>query len=415
MEVYSILLPLGLILVFSKILVILCKKVSLPGVVGMLLSGLILLAISYIPKQPIINDTGKNAIKFCAEIGVILIMFSAGLGTNLKQIKAVGKPTIFITLAGILLPMGLGFLVAVLFNGGFGAFKENLYGNLFYGTILTATSVSITVATLKELGVLGSKAGTTIVSSAILDDILGVVILSFILSISGKSESSSDNPLIVLLLTLIYFGVVIILKLVVGKLFKYLDKKYPHHRRIPIFSIGFCFIFAWISQEFFGIADITGAFAAGLILSDNFDKEYIDRKTETLGYMFFTPVFFANVGLSLTFSAIKPSFILFGTLFVLVGILGKLLGCGLTAKACKYSFKDSLRVGVGMMARAEVALVCAQTGINAGLISPNITPFLLILIIITSFATPLIIKGSYKGELTDKMLEDSKPLEIAEQ
>jgi len=253
-------------------------------------------------------------------------MFSAGLGTNLKQIKAVGKPTIFITLAGILLPMGLGFLVAVLFNGGFGAFKENLYGNLFYGTILTATSVSITVATLKELGVLGSKAGTTIVSSAILDDILGVVILSFILSISGKSESSSDNPLIVLLLTLIYFGVVIILKLVVGKLFKYLDKKYPHHRRIPIFSIGFCFIFAWISQEFFGIADITGAFAAGLILSDNFDKEYIDRKTETLGYMFFTPVFFANVGLSLTFSAIKPSFILFGTLFVLVGILGKLLG-----------------------------------------------------------------------------------------
>ncbi|MBO4962541.1 MAG: cation:proton antiporter [Clostridia bacterium] len=415
MEVYSILLPLGLILVFSKILVILCKKVSLPGVVGMLLSGLILLAISYIPKQPIINDTSKNAIKFCAEIGVILIMFSAGLGTNLKQIKAVGKPTIFITLAGILLPMGLGFLVAVLFNGGFGAFKENLYGNLFYGTILTATSVSITVATLKELGVLGSKAGTTIVSSAILDDILGVVILSFILSISGKSESSSDNPLIVLLLTIIYFGVVIILKLVVGKLFKYLDKKYPHHRRIPIFSIGFCFIFAWISQEFFGIADITGAFAAGLILSDNFDKEYIDRKAETLGYMFFTPVFFANVGLSLTFSAIKPSFILFGTLFIFVGILGKLLGCGLTAKACKYSFKDSLRVGVGMMARAEVALVCAQTGINAGLISPNITPFLLILIIITSFATPLIIKGSYKGELTDKMLEDSKPIEIAQQ
>ncbi len=410
-EVYSILLPLGLILVFSKILVILCKKISLPGVVGMLLSGLVLLCITLIPKQNLITDSGKNAIKFCAEIGVVLIMFSAGLGTNLKQIKAVGKPTIFITLAGIILPMGLGFLVAVIFNGGFGAFKDNLYSNLFYGTILTATSVSITVATLKELGVLGGKAGTTIVSSAILDDILGVIMLSFILSISGKNKSSASNPLIVLLLTLIYFGVVILLKIFIGKLFKYLDKKYPHHRRIPIFSLGFCFIFAWISQEVFGIAEITGAFAAGLILSDNFDKEYIDRKTETLGYMFFTPVFFANVGLSLTFTSIDMSFVLFGSLFVLAGIIGKLLGCGLTAKLCKYSFKDSLRVGLGMMARAEVALVCAQTGINAGLIDSKITPFLLLLIIITSFATPLAIKGTYQGELGKNMLDNTKPLE----
>ena len=399
MEVYSILLPLGLILVFSKVLVIFCKKISLPGVVGMLLSGLILLGISYIPKQFIISNVGKEIINFFAEIGVILIMFSAGLGTNLKQIKAVGKPTIFITLAGIILPMGLGFLVAVLFNGGFSNFKTNLYSNLFYGTILTATSVSITVATLKELGVFNGKAGTTIVSSAILDDIIGVIILSFVLSISGNSNGSSDNPLVVLLLTLLYFGVVILLKIFVGKLFKYLDNKYPHHRRIPIFSIGFCFIFAWASQEIFGIADITGAFAAGLILSDNFDKDYIDRKTETLGYMFFTPVFFANVGLRLTFTKIEPSFIIFGSLFVLVGIIGKLIGCGLAARACKYSFKDSLRVGVGMMARAEVALVCAQTGINNGLIDPAITPFLLVLIIITSFATPLVLKSSYKGEL----------------
>ena len=411
MEVYSILMPLGLILVFSKVLVILCKKISLPGVVGMLLSGLLLLAISKIPNLDIITPEGKNAIKFCAEIGVILIMFSAGLGTNIKQIKAVGKPTIFITLAGIILPMGLGFLVAVLFNGGFGAFKANLYSNLFYGTILTATSVSITVATLKELGVFGEKAGITIVSSAILDDILGVVILSFILAISGKSKSTNDNPLIVLLLTIIYFGVVIILKILIGKLFKFLDKKYPHHRRIPIFSLGFCFIFAWASEKLFGVADITGAFAAGLILSDNFDKEYIDRKTETLGYMFFTPVFFANVGLSLEFTGIQSNFILFGTLFIIAGILGKLIGCGLTAKACKYSFKDSFRVGIGMMARAEVVLVCAQKGIDNGLIPSSITPFLLILIIITSFATPLAIKSTYKNELNENMIDNATIVE----
>lgn len=400
---YALLLPLGLILIFSKVLVILCKKISLPGVVGMLLSGVLLGLIGLIPNQTILNDDIRRGISYLSEIGVILIMFSAGLGTNVRQIKAVGKPTIAITLAGIILPMGLGFLVASIFNSGFSAFNDNLYSNLFYGTILTATSVSVTIATLKELGKLGGKVGTTIVSSAILDDILGVIILSVVISMSGLG-SGNNNPLVVLGLTILYFIVVFILRKVIGKLFTYLDKKYPHHRRIPIFSIGFCFIFAYISEKLFGIADITGAFVSGLILSDNFDKEYIDNKAETLGYMFFTPVFFANVGLKLDFSAIEPSFILFGTMFVIAGILGKLLGCGLAAKACKYDMKDSLRIGVGMMARAEVALVCAQKGIDCGLISSSVTPFLFILIIFTSFVTPLTLKATYKNEL-------NKPLE----
>ncbi len=396
---YKLLLPLGLILIFSKVLVIFCKKISLPGVVGMLLSGVILGLVAYVPNQTVLDDGIRGGISYLSEIGVILIMFSAGLGTNVKQIKAVGKPTILITIAGIILPLGLGFLVATIFNGGFGKFSENLYSNLFYGTILTATSVSVTVATLKELGKLGEKAGTTIVSSAILDDILGVIILSFVISISGVG-SGNDNPLIVLALTVVYFIVIFILRKIVGKLFTYLDKKYPHHRRIPIFSIGFCFLFAYVSEKIFGIADITGAFASGLILSDNFDKEYIDNKAETLGYMFFTPVFFANVGLKLDFGAIEPSFILFGSMFVLAGIIGKLLGCGAAAKACGYSNKDSLRVGVGMMARAEVALVCAQKGIDCGLISSSVTPFLFILIIATSFITPLTLKATYKNELS---------------
>ena len=186
---------------------------------------------------------------------------------------------------------------------------------------------------------------------------------------------------------------------------RWIDKRYPHHRRIPIFSLGFCFLFAYVSEKVFGIADITGAFAAGLILSDNYDKDYIDRKTEILSYMFFTPIFFANVGLSVKFSTIDPSFILFGVMFIIAGILGKLVGCGGASLLCKYSFKDSLRVGIGMMARAEVALVCAEKGRACGLISSSITPFLIILIMITSFVTPLTLKATYKGELNQPLSE----------
>ena len=395
-HIYTLLFPLGMILILSKGLVIICKKLSLPGVVGMLVSGLLIGCIRFIPHQTLLTNVELDGIKYLSKIGVILIMFSAGIETDFKKIKAVGKPTIIITLFGMIFPLGLGFLVATLCNGGFSSLKDNLYENLFYGTILTATSVSVTVATLKELGVLGGKAGTTIVSAAILDDILGVVLLSFVISISGVG-GKNRSVWLVILLTVVYFVIVIILKKLVGMLFRFLDKRYPHHRRIPIFSLGFCFLFAFLSEKLFGIADITGAFAAGLMLSDNFDRNYIDRKAEVLGYMFFTPVFFANVGLSVKFSAISPDFILFGTLFVIAGMLGKFLGCGSASLVCKYSFKDSVRVGIGMMARAEVALVCAQKGIDCHLISPSITPFLFILIILTSFITPLVLKGTYKN------------------
>ena len=390
-HIYTLLLPLGLILIFSKILVIGCKKFALPGVIGMLLSGVLLALIKFIPNQSVITDVETKGISYLSKIGVILIMFSAGLETDLKKIKKVGLPTVFITIAGVILPMALGFLVALFFNGGVSSFKANVHSNLFYGAILTATSVSVTVSTLKELGKLDGKAGTTIISAAILDDVVGVIVLSFVVSTSGKGNGS-DKLWLIILLSVIYFVVVILLKLFIGKLFDWLDKRYPHHRRIPIFSLGFCFIFSYISEKVFGIADITGAFMAGLILSNNMDRKYIDEKTEMLGYMVFTPVFFANVGLTVKFSSIEPEFIL------LAGLLGKFFGCSATALACKYSPKDSVRVGLGMMARAEVALVCAQKGMDCGLISASITPFLFILIILTSFVVPLLLKLTYRGE-----------------
>lgn len=395
-DYYIILLPLALILIFSKIFMKVCKKLNLPSVIGMIVAGLLIGLISYIPNQDILNETTQEGLGFLSKIGAILILFSAGLETDLKQIKSVGGPAVIITIAGVIVPMGLGFLVATLCNGGFANLTHDaLLTNLFYGTILTATSVGITVQTLREMGKLNSRVGSTIVAAAIIDDVLGIIVLSFVLALKGNG-GEAVNPWIVVLKTVGYFAVIAVLSFVASKAFKWLDKRFEHHRLVPIFSLAFCFIIAYLSEKYFGIADITGAYIVGLILSTNNESGYIERKTDILSYMLFVPVFFANIGISTKFESISGSFILFGCLFIVAGIVGKLIGCGIAAKCCKYSFSDSVKIGVGMMARAEVCLVTASKG--AGIIDNNIMPFIVLLIIITSLLSPIFLKLIYNHD-----------------
>lgn len=408
-DYYIILLPLALILIFSKIFMKICKKLNLPSVIGMIVAGLLIGLISYIPNQDILNETTQEGLGFLSKIGAILILFSAGLETDLKQIKSVGGPAVIITIAGVIVPMGLGFLVATLCNGGFANLTHDaLLTNLFYGTILTATSVGITVQTLREMGKLNSRVGSTIVAAAIIDDVLGIIVLSFVLAFKGNG-GEAVNPWIVVLKTIGYFAVIAILSFVASKAFKWLDKRFEHHRLVPIFSLAFCFIIAYLSEKYFGIADITGAYIVGLILSTNNESGYIERKTDILSYMLFVPVFFANIGISTKFEAISGSFVLFGCLFIIAGIIGKLIGCGIAAKCCKYSFSDSVKIGVGMMARAEVCLVTASKG--AGIIDNNIMPFIVILIIVTSLLSPIFLKLIYNH---DKKKEEKLQLKEAE-
>ena len=291
---YTLLLPLALILLSSKIMIKICGRLNLPGVVGMLFAGLAIGALQYIPGQNIFNNTTLAGLAFLAKIGVVLIMFSAGMETDIKQIRAVGVQSIVITLFGVLVPMGFGFVVACLFNGGFAASRDVLLSNLFYGVILTATSVSVTVATLKELGKLSGKVGTTIVSAAILDDIIGIVVLSFVIGMKG-TEKGASSSWHVLLMTVLFFVFVAAVGFLANKLFAVLERKFPHHRLLPIFSLAFCFIIAYLSESVFGVADITGAYFAGLFLSKNPEVSYIDRKSDIMSYMIFTPVFFCNI------------------------------------------------------------------------------------------------------------------------
>ena len=398
MEYYSVLLPLALIMGGSKILSKLCEKLNLPQVVGMLLTGVIIGFINYIPNQQILTETSMEGIGFIAKLGVILIMFSAGLETDIKQIKSVGAPAMVITLAGVAVPMGLGFVVACLFNGGFNSGYETMLDNLFYGVVLTATSVSVTVATLKELGKLSSKVGSTVIAAAIIDDIIGVIVLSFVIAMKGDGTNSTP-PLKIVIMTALFFAAAAVFGTVATKVLAAVEKRFPHHRLLPIFGMAVCFFFSYASEKWFGVADITGAFAAGLFLSKNPESEYIDRKSDIMSYMIFTPVFFANIGMTVKFDSINTGMILFGLCFILAGLSGKVIGCAGASLLCRYDFKDSVRVGLGMMARAEVARVCAQKGVENHMINSNIMPFILILIILSSFVTPMFLKMSYKKEL----------------
>jgi Kef-type K+ transport system membrane component KefB len=366
----------------------------------MLLAGVLVGLINYIPGQDILTDASLEGIGYFAQIGVVLIMFSAGLETNLVQIKQIGGPAVVITFAGVIVPMGLGFLVATLFNGGFAAMTSNdvLLTNLFYGTVLAATSVSVSVATLRELGKLNSKVGNTIVAAAILDDIVGIVVLSIVLALKNNGTADAVSPWIVIAKMAAFFVVISLIASLISRAFQKLDRKYPHHRLIPVVGLALCFLIAYVSERYFGIADITGAYIVGLILSTNPDCRYIDRKTEILGYMIFVPLFFGNIGLSTQFSNLNAGMLLFGGLFIITGMIGKVIGCGGASLLCKYSLKDSFRVGVGMMARAEVALVTAQKGVEYGIIDTSIMPFIVLLIVITSFVTPIALQSSYKKE-----------------
>ena len=409
-EAFEILLPLGVIVLFSKLLSLLGKKLGLPQIFGMILTGL-LLGLARLSSKlgpTLFHSELMQPLEVIAKIGVILIMFSAGIETDLKQFKKIGFPAFLITILGVAFPLFFGFLVAWGALGKFTALNsEKAITYVFYGAVLSATSVSITVAALKELNKLNSKVGNAIIAAAILDDIVGIILLSFLIGLKNPGTTSSGNIPKMIGFIILFFVVSAILGIVIRTAMNSFARRYPHRRRLPILGFAICFLYSYAAEKLFGVADITGAYVAGLILAGIKESEYIDEKIESAKYLIFTPVFFAMIGINADFQNFDPSFVLFGVMFIIAGILGKLLGCGLGALACRFSFKDSLRVGLGMMVRAEVLLVCIDKGTNAGIISKSIVPYALILIILTTLLTPILLKVSYSNAKTKSIGVDA--------
>ena len=394
---YTYLLYIAIILIFTKAFGLLSKVIKLPQVVGALVAGIILgpvcLNLVSLDNAPILSNL--------SEIGVIVLMFAAGLETDIREMKKCGLASSIIALIGVIVPLVGGAATAFLFGTADPTLSTSTFlQDVFVGVILTATSVSITVETLKELGKLNTKVGTSIVAAAILDDIIGVVLLSLFISLD--KGNGLDGIGIAIGKMIGFFAAAIAVGFVAHIILKHYLKRHPeHHRRIPIIGFAMAFFFAYAAEEWFGVADITGAYVAGIMLSTLSESGYIDRKVEVSNYMIFAPVFFASIGINADFGAISPAIVGFGFAFIAAGLIGKVLGCGIGSLICKYSFMDSLRVGIGMMARAEVVLVCTQKGVDSGLVDASIMPFVLILIIVSSLLTPLLLKLTYKHDKTN--------------
>lgn len=388
MGVYNIFRDLAIIIVFAKFFGILARKLKAPQVVGEIIAGL-LIGPSLLG---LVQQT--DFLTQMAEIGVVLLMFSAGLETDLKELMKTGPKAFLIACAGVLVPLVCGTLLYMGFYGAAPWGSEEFYKAVFVGVILTATSVSITVQSLKEMGKLKGTVGTTIVSAAIIDDVIGIVVLTFVIGF----KSPDSNPGKVVLNTVLFFLFAIVVGFVIYKGFKIIDSRYPHTRRIPIIGLALCLAFAYIAEVYFGIADITGAYVAGIILCSIQDSNYIAEKMDINSYMLFGPVFFASIGLKTNLENMTGSLLLFSACFVLVGLLAKIIGCGLMARVCGFKGHDNLKIGVGMMTRGEVALIVAQKGLSVGLLTSVYFTSVILLIIVSSIATPIILKVLYSKD-----------------
>ena len=406
MSSYSYLLDLAIILLCTKFLGILTRRVQMPQVVGALLAGLVLGPAGF----GVLTET--SFIKSVAEIGVIILMFSAGMETDIKELKASGKASFVIALCGVIVPLLGGFGVAWFFNRPDmieSTAKGSLFlQNIFIGVILTATSVSITVETLKELGKLKTRSGNAILGAAIIDDILGIIALTIVTSMADASVSLT----VVLLKIVGFFAFSGIVGFLFYKLYrKWVDDAKKELHRHTIVAFVFCLLMAYIAEEVFGVADITGAFIAGLIISNVRRANYLERKFDILSYLLLSPVFFASIGLKVVLPKMLGAIIGFAVALTIVAVLTKVIGCGIGAKLCGYKNYQVKRIGVGMISRGEVALIVASKGDSMGLMSPEFLGPVIIVVVITTIVTPILLKivfGPGTASVPEQVVPDSE-------
>lgn len=396
---YHYLIDIALILLTTKVFGMITKRLQMPQVVGALIAGLVMGPAML----NIIHST--EFLSQVSELGVIVMMFTAGLGTSLNDLKQTGKAGFLVALCGVIVPLIGGTILSLFFNTSTdpNAFMQNV----FIGVVLTATSVSITVEALKEMGKLNTVVGNTILAAALIDDVLGLIALTIVTSIGGSADA---NLLVVLLKIVAFFVLVIVVGIVVKKAMDwYIANVHSTDlQRYPIFAFILCLILSFCAEEFFGVADITGAFAAGLIISTTSKAKYIELKFAPLSYLLLTPIFFASIGLKVELPEMNATIIIFSILLVVVAVLTKWIGCGLGAKLCGLKGHQCEQIGVGMVCRGEVALIVADKGAALGLMPEVFFGPVIIMVVATTILTPILLKFAYrKSDAYEDMQESS--------
>ncbi|KRO03976.1 Kef-type K+ transport system, membrane component [Levilactobacillus paucivorans] len=376
----NLLMSLTLILLATTVVGHYSTRIGIPAVIGQLLVGVIIgpAVLGWISLTHVLESY--------AEIGVIILMFIAGLESDLKLLKRYLKPSVFVALLGVIVPMIGTYLVGMVYNLG-------MVESLFISVIFAATSVSISVEVLKEMNAMSSREGTTILGAAVVDDVLAVVILSVLVSTTGTAvggSGASSNLLITTLEQIVYFAAIYFVVRWVAPYMAKIGERLLIPMGQTLMAIILCFGMAYLA-ELVGLSDVVGAFFAGIAIAQTSALSTVDRHIEPIGYALFIPVFFVSIGLNMDFHGLGHQ-IGFIVVLTIVAILTKLLGAGGGAKLAGYSWKSSAAVGAGMVSRGEMALIIAQIGFQAKLMSPVRYSAIVAAIIVATLVAPFLLR-----------------------
>jgi len=374
---------LSLILIVTALAGHLSVRMGLPAVIGQLLSGIVLgpALLGWVSATAFIKDF--------AELGVIILMFMAGLESDLQLLKKYWKPSLLVAVLGVILPVGVIDWCSQLFHLG------NVE-SLFLGVTFAATSVSISVAVLKELNALDGKEGTTILGAAVVDDVLAVLILSLMVSLFGgevgTSSAQSTNLGLTLAIQAVFFvSLFVVVKWLVPLLMRIGDALLVP-TSVTLMSLVICFGLAYLA-DFIGLSAVIGAFFAGIAVGQTDYHDVIDRHIQPIGNAVFIPVFFVSIGLNMSFKGFLNDF-WFIVVITVAAIATKLLGAGIGAKIAGFSWTSGYEIGAGMVSRGEMALIIAQIGYQGKLLSADRYSAVITAIILTTLIAPLLLRQS---------------------
>ncbi len=388
-----LLLALSILLACAKLAGALAVKFRQPAVLGELLVGLLLgPTVVDLFHLPLLRDPTGNTettISQLSQLGVIFLMFSAGLDTEIADLRRSGRPAIFAGLFGMVTPIIMAALLVI-------PFQKSVNSAIFLGIILAATSVSISVQTLVELKRLRTPEGVALLGAAVVDDVLVILGLSIFVSLTGGQENLSI-VLTRMVLTLLASGILgyLVLPLLVDW-----ANRLPVSQGMMAMVIVSALLFAWSAEYIGGIAAITGAFVAGIGLGRTHWREEIARELQTMNYTFFVPLFLVGVGLQANIRDLDVSIIPLALVLILVAVVSKILGSGLGARLGGFSKWQSLRVGVGMISRGEVGLIVASVGQSLGIIAPRELTLVILVVLISTLITPPLLRWAFEEEKT---------------
>ena len=411
----QILLCVAIVIVTAKVAGTAASRLGLPLVLGELLAGVLLgpsafniWTVHWLTHNSSSAVAVGDVFKILADLGVVLLMFVAGLETDVAMMRSTVAPAFWAATGGVILPLAGGYALSRAFGYGTGE-------SIFIGTILTATSVTITAQALMNFDQLRSKVGSTILGAAVIDDVLGFIVLSVVIALAPQMSRAADTSwtglamilgrMVLCLLTMALFG-----PWLTRWAMKQAARLHGHHTEAAV-ALSVAMLLAFEAQWLGGMAAITGSYLAGLFVAMTPHQQKVSEDVRPMLNSFFGPVFFVSVGMEVNAWHVGGRFAFFALLLA-IAIFGKIVGCGVGAYGSGFSTRDSLTVGLGMIPRGEVGLITASLGLTAGLVSRDVYVQAVALVLLTTLITPALLKFSFSKPLPAELEVSGKFDEI---